>query len=160
MSTTDDLSDPIDLAVDGADEIDPELRLIKGRGGALTREKLVALAARKVVIIADGSKLVRCLGKGALPVEVLPFLWRQTAERLALLGATYRVRGELARPFVTDNGNLIVDLGFPNGIVDPGALGAELKQTAGVVEHGIFVGLADACFVAEREGVRVMGSLN
>lgn len=161
MSIVEDLAEPVDLDVDGADEIDPELQLIKGRGGALVREKLVAAAARRVVIIADGSKLVRHLGEGLLPVEILPFLWRRTVQQLELLRASCHLRGGgPTGPFVTDNGNLIVDLSFPEPIADPRALGARLKQIVGVVEHGIFVDLADACIVAHDDGVRVMGSLD
>jgi ribose 5-phosphate isomerase A len=102
--TTEDPAAPIDLAVDGADEIDPERRLIKGRGGALTREKLVAAAARTSVVIADDSKMVRRLGQGQLPVEILPFLWRQTEERLERAGAACRIRGKPSAPYITANG--------------------------------------------------------
>lgn len=154
-----ELRESIDLVVDGADEIDPSLRLIKGRGGALTREKLVAAAGRKVVIVADESKLVTRLGRGVLPVEVLPFLWQHTADRLERLGTTYTVRGEPGEPFVTDNGNMILDLTFPDGIADPVTLDAAISRTVGVVEHGIFIGLAHACIIAGRDGVRVLGSL-
>src|SRR6476646_7599464 len=100
----------IDLAVDGADEVDPALNLIKGRGGALFREKLVASAARRFVVVVDESKLVKRLGVGVLPCEVLPFLWRSTAERLTALGVSLVVRGGEETPYVTDNGNLILDL--------------------------------------------------
>src|SRR5206468_2066003 len=99
---------PIDLAVDGADEIDPNLRLVKGHGGALFREKMVAAAARRFVVIADDSKLVDRLGRGHVPVEVAPFLWRQTAARLAALGGTWSLRGGEAAPYRTDNGNFVV----------------------------------------------------
>ncbi len=109
---------PIDLAVDGADEVDPALNLIKGRGGALFREKLVAEAARRFIVIVDDSKLVKQLGVGELPVEVLPFLWRTTAERLTALGATLTVRGGEETPYITDNGNLILDLVVEGGIKD------------------------------------------
>jgi ribose 5-phosphate isomerase A len=160
ITTIEELSVPIDLAVDGADEIDPERRLIKGRGGALTREKLVAAAARTFVVIADDSKLVRQLGRGPLPVEVLPFLWRQTAERLERTGATCRVRGEPTAPYITENGNMILDLCFPRPIAAPEALGARLERTVGVVEHGLFLGMANACVLAGGDGVRVMGSFD
>ena len=159
LPIVDDLTAPIDLAVDGADEIDPDLRLIKGRGGALTREKLVASAARRFVVIADGSKLVGQLGRGVLPVEVIPFLWRRTAEQLEALGASYALRGDPGQPFITDNGNLILDLTFAAGIEDPEVLDAQLNQTVGVVEHGLFIDLADTCIVADASGVRVLGSL-
>lgn len=146
--------------MDGADEIDPQLRIIKGAGGALTREKLVACAAQKFIIIADGSKLVEQLGRGVLPVEVIPFLWQRTAERLAALGAEYALRGTPSEPFVTDNGNLILDLLFPNGIEDPEVLDVQLNEAVGVVEHGLFIDIADACIVADADSVRILGSLS
>ncbi len=147
----------IDLAVDGADEVDPKLSLIKGRGGAHLREKLVASAARRFVIVVDESKLVDRLGVGVLPVEVSPFLWRLTAERLARLCTGLKVRGGEEQPFVTDNGNLILDLTFADGIEDPAALGSQIKDVVGVLEHGLFVGMADTCIVAGSAGPRVLG---
>ncbi|MBI4213025.1 MAG: ribose-5-phosphate isomerase RpiA [Chloroflexi bacterium] len=156
--TTEDVEN-IDLAVDGADEIDPALNLIKGRGGAMAREKLVASAARRFVVVADETKLVDQLGRSSLPVEVIPFLWRLTARRLSALGATGELRGDRAHPFVTDNGNLVLDLTFPGPMVDPRGVGEAIKATLGVVEHGVFAGLASACIVAGHDGVRVLGSL-
>lgn len=150
----------LDLAVDGADEIAPDLRLIKGRGGACTREKLVALAARQLVIIADDAKLVPRLGQGVLPVEVLPFLWQQTARRLEALGGAGRLRGAEGAPYVTDNGNLIVDMQFPAPLDDPDELARTLKHLPGVVEHGLFTNLPTVCFVGEATGVRLLGSLS
>lgn len=147
----------IDLAVDGADEVDPALSLIKGRGGALFREKLVAAAAKRFVVVVDESKLVKELGAGVLPVEVLPFLWRSTAERVAGLGVSLVVRGGEETPYVTDNGNLILDLTVPGGIKDPAGLGTALKNIAGVVEHGLFVGMTDTVIVAGPEGPRAIG---
>ena len=147
----------IDLSVDGADEVDPALNLIKGRGGAMVREKLVAAASRRFVVVVDESKLVRQLGAGVLPVEVLPFLWRTTADRLILLGASLTVRGGEEAPYVTDNGNLILDLTFEGGIADPQALATSLKVTIGVVEHGLFVGMTDSCIVAGADGPRMLG---
>jgi ribose 5-phosphate isomerase A len=152
-----DLVGPIDLAVDGADEVDPNLGLIKGRGGALFREKLVAAAARRFVAVVDESKVVDRLGKGVLPVEVEPFLWRSTAERLAMLCTGLKVRGGEAAPYITDNGNLILDLSFDGGIDDASELGLALKAVVGVVEHGLFVGMADTCIVAGTGGPRVLG---
>lgn len=148
---------PIDLAVDGADEIDPELRLVKGHGGALFREKLVASAARRFVVIADASKLVDRLGRGAVPVEVLPFLWRATAARLGALGATWTLRGGAERPYRTDNGNLVLDLTFPGGLDDPERTATAIKAVTGVLEHGLFLGLARAAIVGGPDGVRVLG---
>ena len=158
IALVDDLAGPIDLAVDGADEIDPEMGLIKGRGGALVREKLVASAAERFVVIADGSKRVSRLGQGPLPVEVLPFMWRRTRDRLTGLGATCTVRGGEDVPFRSDNGNMIVDLVFHKPFDDAAQLARELKQTLGVVDHGIFIGLASACFIASEDGVKTMGS--
>ncbi|HKV89418.1 MAG TPA: ribose-5-phosphate isomerase RpiA [Candidatus Dormibacteraeota bacterium] len=147
----------IDLAVDGADEVDPALSLIKGRGGALFREKLVAAASRRFVVVVDESKLVKQLGVGVLPVEVLPFMWRTTAERLSTLGVSLTVRGGEEVPYVTDNGNLILDLTVEGGIKSPAEVGAQLKQITGVVEHGLFVGMTDTCIVAGPEGARAIG---
>jgi ribose 5-phosphate isomerase A len=147
----------IDLTVDGADEVDPSLNLIKGRGGALFREKLVAAASKRFVVVVDESKLVLELGVGVLPVEVLPFLWRSTAERIAALGVSLVVRGGEETPYVTDNGNLILDLSVDGGIKDPASLGAELKKLIGVVEHGLFIGMTDTVVAAGSEGVRAIG---
>ena len=149
----------IDLAVDGADEVDPALNLIKGRGGALFREKLVAAAAKRFVVVVDESKMVKQLGEGevALPVEVLPFLWRSTAERLTALGVSLVLRGGEETPYVTDNGNVILDLAVEGGIKDPKAFGVELKKITGVVEHGLFVDMTDTVIVAGPEGPRAIG---
>jgi ribose 5-phosphate isomerase A len=154
VELVDDPRGRLDLAVDGADEIDPELRLIKGHGGALLREKLVAIAARQFVVIADESKLVPRLGRTYLPVEVAPFLWRHTAERLAALTPDWALRGGEEAPHRTDNGNLVVDLTFEAGIERPEELAARLKALTGVVEHGLFLGLASRAIVATAAGVR------
>ena len=149
----------LDLAVDGADEIDGRLDLIKGRGGALVREKLVALQADRFVVIAESSKLVPRLGAGTLPVEVLPFMWKQTAARVlaAVPGAQLALRGGEGSPFVSDNGNLCLDLVVPGGIADTAALGRDLKAITGVVDHGLFVALATEALVAGPNGVRRLG---
>ncbi|HEY8863688.1 MAG TPA: ribose-5-phosphate isomerase RpiA [Candidatus Dormibacteraeota bacterium] len=147
----------IDLAVDGADEVDPALNLIKGRGGALFREKLVAAAAKRFIIVVDDSKLVKQLGVGELPVEVLPFLWRTTAERLMALGVSLTVRGGEETPYITDNGNLILNLIVDGGIKDAASFGDAVKRTIGVVEHGLFVGLTDTCIAAGPDGPRMIG---
>jgi len=152
-----DVDAEIDLAVDGADEIDPNRRLIKGRGGAMAREKLVATAARRFVVIADMSKLVLRLGEGPLPVEVLPFMWQTTRDRLADLGATCKVRGGDADPFTSDNGNMILDLMFPVPFGDPSDVARRLKLTIGVVDHGIFDDPADTCIIAGESGIEIMG---
>lgn len=147
----------IDLTVDGADEVDPALNLIKGRGGALFREKLVASVAKRFVVVVDESKLVKQLGVGVLPVEVLPFLWRSTAERLTGLGVTLVVRGGEETPYITDNGNLVLDVTVEGGISDPTRLAAELKSVTGVVEHGLFIGMTDTVIVAGPEGPKAVG---
>lgn len=147
----------IDLAVDGADEVDPRLGLIKGAGGALFREKLVAVASRRFVVVVDESKLVKQLGVGPLPVEVLPFLWRTTAARLKSLGASWTLRGGEETPYITDNGNLILDLMFAKGITDAEGVGASIKSTVGVVEHGLFLSMTNTCIVAGPDGPRVLG---
>jgi ribose 5-phosphate isomerase A len=148
----------LDIAIDGADEIGPDLALIKGGGGALLREKLVASAARRFVVIADASKRVGVLGRFPLPVEVVQFAWELTARRV---GAVTRVepvlrRGEDGGAYVTDNGNFILDCGCGE-IRDPARTERELKSLAGVVESGLFVGMADTAVVATDEGVEVFG---
>ena len=150
----------IDLAVDGADEVDPVLNLIKGRGGALAREKLVAAAVKRFIVIVDESKMVKQLGVGTLPVEVLPFLWRTTAERLTTLGASLTVRGGEETPYITDNNNLILDLMVEGGIKDAAGFGDAIKKTTGVVEHGLFIGMTDTLIVAGPEGPKVIGRLS
>jgi ribose 5-phosphate isomerase A len=155
----DDLETKIDLAIDGADEVDSNLNLIKGRGGALLREKLVVLAARRFIVIVDDSKLVPALGQGRLPVDVVPFLWQQTAARISSLGLDWDLRGGRGAPFVTDDGHLVLDVSAPGGIADPVALAATLKAEAGVVEHGLFLGLAAGCIAGTSQGLRVLGHL-
>ena len=152
-----ELMGQIDLTVDGADEVDPALDLVKGRGGALFREKVVAAASKRFVVVIDESKLVKRLGEGVLPVEVLPFLWRSTAERIAALGVSLVVRGGEETPYVTDNGNLILDLTVEGGIKDPRQFGIELKKVTGVVEHGLFVGMTDTVIAAGPEGPKAVG---
>jgi len=148
----------IDLTVDGADEVDPDLNLIKGRGGALFREKIVAAATKRYVVVVDESKLVKQLGVGVLPVEVLPFLWRSTAERVASLGVSLVLRGGEEVPYETDNHNLILDVTVEGGIKDPAGFGDAVKRLTGVVEHGLFVGMTDTVIVAGPEGARAIGS--
>jgi len=152
-----ELLGPIDLSVDGADEVDPSLNLIKGRGGALFREKVIAAASRRFVVVVDASKAVPKLGVGVLPIEVLPFLWRSTAVRLASLGTSLTVRGGEEAPYITDNGNLILDLRIEGGISDAPALAQAIRGTIGVVEHGLFIGLTDTCIVAGPDGPEVLG---
>ncbi|AFZ65860.1 ribose 5-phosphate isomerase A [Deinococcus peraridilitoris] len=143
-----------DVAIDGADEIAPNLDLIKGLGGALTREKLLELRAHRLVIIADHTKLVKRIGeKAPIPVEIVRFGVASTLERLRDLGAGGELRSRGGEHFVTDNGNLIFDARFAR-IDDASALARDLKLTAGVVETGLFLGMAERAFVATPEGVR------
>src|SRR5216110_1216748 len=145
-----------DLAVDGADEIDPAVNCLKGRGGALLREKIVAHASRRFVVIADESKLVGRLGRGPVPIEVLPFLWEATSRSIESLGGRPELRMAPGGPFTTDNGNLVLDASF--GTVDA-ALGVALHAIPGVIEHGLFFGMARAAIVGSATGVRVLGEL-
>lgn len=146
---------PLDLAVDGADEVDPNLDLIKGLGGALLREKMIAQAAERFVIVADGSKIVGRLGtRSPLPVEVVPFAWEAHVAFLANLGAAPALRlGDDGEPVVTDNGNLLLDCVFDGGIDDPVGLETVLSRRAGIVDTGLFLGIADAVVVADEGGI-------
>lgn len=146
------------LAIDGADEIGPRLDLIKGLGAALLREKLVALAAKRFVVIADASKRVRRLGmRSPVPVEVIPFGWSTHLAFFESLGATPALRRTAdGAPVVTDGGHYVVDCRFPRGIPDPRALARALAKRPGVVEDGLFLGLADLAVVAGPRGVAVL----
>ncbi|HZW28193.1 MAG TPA: ribose-5-phosphate isomerase RpiA [Trueperaceae bacterium] len=147
----------VDLAVDGMDELAPGLDAVKGLGGALLREKVVAASARAFVLIGDESKLVSRLGeKAPVPVEVVRFGLARTVRLLGALGGEAVVRERDGAPVVTDNGNLVVDLRFA-GRFDPEELAAELSALPGVVEHGLFLGMADLAFVAGQGGVRRLG---
>ncbi len=161
--TTLDAMPELDLTVDGADEIDPDLRLIKGGGGALLREKIVAAASARMAVIADASKLVSRLGAFPLPVEVVPFGLTATQRhieaalsRLGLAGPI-RLRGGTT-PFVTDGGHLILDC-LLGAIPDAEGLAAALSQIPGVVEHGLFIGYARVAFVAGAEAVETYGQI-
>jgi ribose 5-phosphate isomerase A len=143
----------IDVDIDGADEFDPQLNLIKGGGGALLREKIIASASRQVVIIADSSKQVAVLGKFPLPVEVIPFAQPLVAKRVTALGATVKLRRDAkGNPFVTDEGHHILDCSFGQ-IPDPPALARKLSDMPGVVEHGLFIELATVVLCAKGENV-------
>jgi ribose 5-phosphate isomerase A len=144
----------LDITVDGADEVDPRLDLIKGYGGALVRERIVAAASRRQVILVDESKLVpRLGGRGRLPVEIVPFALAPCRRRLETLGleSTLRMRGD--RPFVTDNSNLILDCAV-EPIADPPALERAIRAIPGVLDTGLFLGTADTVLVADAKGVR------
>jgi ribose 5-phosphate isomerase A len=143
----------IDVDIDGADEFDPQLHLIKGGGGALLREKIIASASGQVVIIADSSKQVAVLGKFPLPVEVIPFAQPLVAKRITALGATVKLRRDAkGNPFVTDEGHHIVDCSFGQ-IPDPPALARKLSDMPGIVEHGLFIELATVVLCAKGENV-------
>jgi ribose 5-phosphate isomerase A len=148
----------LDLAIDGADEVDPDLNLIKGLGGALLREKMVETAAQRFAVVVDESKLVDRLGtRGPLPVEVTQFAWEAHARWLENLGCRAELRREAdGSPFVTDNGNYIIHCTFPDGIFDPLGLSQTLIQRPGILEHGLFLGMATEVVVAHRDGVRVI----
>jgi ribose 5-phosphate isomerase A len=155
--TTLDQAPELDLTVDGADEIDGALRLIKGGGGALLREKIVACASRRMIAIVDESKLVDRLGPGiVVPVEIVRFGCETVLDRLLAAEARPRLRRDGAAPFVTDGGNFIADCSLA-AIVDGAALEARLKSIVGVVECGLFVGLAAQVLVGRPSGVEVMG---
>ncbi len=155
--TTLDRHPIVDLTIDGADEVDPHLDLIKGGGGALLREKIVAQASRREIIVVDESKLSPALGtRWPVPVEVIPFGWPVQAAYLESLGARAILRQEGdGTPFKTDQGNLILDCHF-GPIEDPTALAALLNERAGILEHGLFLGLATDVIVAGPRGVRRM----
>jgi len=147
----------VDLTVDGADEVSRELDLIKGMGGALTREKIVASASRELIIIADDSKLVNSLGeRSLLPVEVIPFGWKTVEPKLQALGAEPGLRREHDVPFTTDQGNYILDCMFPAGIADAVGMAQAIDCIPGVVAQGFFLGMADRVVVAGEGGVRIL----
>lgn len=141
----------IDLTIDGADEIDPAFNLIKGGGGALFREKLVATASHREIIVADESKLKDRLGGFPLPVEVVPFGWQYVRLKLEALGCRVRLRVSENRAFVTDNGNHILDCAF-GAIDDPADLERCIAAICGVVESGLFVGLAHQVVIGKADG--------
>jgi ribose 5-phosphate isomerase A len=147
----------LDIAIDGADEIGPGLALIKGGGGALLREKLVASAARRFVVIADRGKRVEVLGRFPLPVEVVQFGWELTARRVSAVVSVEPLlrRNTDGGPFVTDNGNFILDCRC-GGIQDPERVERALKSLTGVVESGLFVNMADSAVLADEGGVEVI----
>ncbi len=163
LGTLEDIPE-LDLTVDGADEVDPKLNLIKGGGGALLREKIVASASKRMVVIADSKKLVARLGAFPLPIEVVPFglaATRRHIERafgeLGLAGPI-RLRGG-SSPFVTDGGHYILDCSL-GSIAEPEQLGRILSPIPGVVEHGLFIGLARGAIIAGADGVEVLGDPN
>ena len=166
LSTLDD-EPSLDLTVDGADEFDPQLRMIKGGGGALLREKIVAAASASMVVITDASKEVQHLGRFPLPVEVNPFGLGATRRLIETLMLKLGLSGEIvlrsasgsARPFLTDGGHFILDCHLGQ-IPEPEQLGQGLFAIPGVVEHGLFIGLATTIVIADASGTRVIGAQN
>ena len=145
----------IDITLDGADEVDPSFNMIKGGGGALTREKLVAQASIRRVMLVDESKLVAVLGQSRpLPVEVLPFAWTLSARKLSDLGCVPSLRKQDGKPFVTDNGNHILDCEF-GPIPDAAGLETRIKLLPGVIECGLFIGIADTLIIGFDDRVEV-----
>ncbi|MEX2252965.1 MAG: ribose-5-phosphate isomerase RpiA [Thermoleophilaceae bacterium] len=142
----------LELAVDGADEVDPELRLLKGGGGALLREKIVVSAARRFVVVAEEAKRVERLGAGfRLPVEVVRFAWRDTRRRLAAVLPDSELRSDGDEPFVTDEGHYLLDCALP-AEADLDQLDSTLERIAGIVEHGLFIGMADEVLLGRQDG--------
>jgi len=150
--------DAIDLAIDGADEVDPHLNLIKGRGAALTMEKIIEYRAGTFIVLVDESKLVEYLGqKMPVPIEVIPAAWRAIKEELEVFNATAELRMGVKKdgPVITDNGNFILDAKFEK-IEDPLDMEIELNNIPGVVENGIFADIADIVLVGTKDGVKRM----
>lgn len=149
-----ELDAPVDIAIDGADEVEQDrLNLVKGGGGALLREKIVVQAAARFLVVVDPTKMVRVLGARPIPVEVIPFGWQATARRIQDLGAKLG-----RRDFVTDSGNYILDCDFGH-IAAPETLAGDLDHITGVVEHGLFIGLATEVHVGKPSGVEILRQL-
>jgi len=147
----------LDLTIDGADEVDPNFDLIKGGGGAHTREKIIAKASDRLVIVIDRTKLVRRLGERMpVPVEVLPFGWKFVNKELERMGGIPKLRmTQLGKPFITDNGNYIVDVRFKR-ILKPKELEGKINSTSGVIENGIFAGMTDMVLVGYEGGCKTI----
>jgi ribose 5-phosphate isomerase A len=146
----------LDLAVDGADEVDPDLNLIKGLGRALVREKIVEIHADRFLVVADESKLVPRLGRGPLPVEIVPFGAEAHVRWLNTLGCRAELWLEDGVPIVTDNGGYLARCWFRDGLADPYALAHTLAERPGIIEHGLFLDMAHVVLVAGAEGVRLL----
>jgi ribose 5-phosphate isomerase A len=155
LTTLDEHPD-IDITIDGADEIDPQLRMIKGGGGALLREKVVASASKKMVAVVDSAKVVPVLGTFPLPVEIIAFARAVVEKKMVALGGSPKLRTQAdGSPYITDNGNEILDCNFRE-IKDPPALALILSNTPGIVEHGLFIGIASLALVARGGRVEEM----
>lgn len=163
LSTLDE-TPQLDLTVDGADETDAQLRLIKGGGGAHLREKIVALASKRMIVIADETKEVETLGKFPLPLEVIPFGLSATRRLIENAFAANGVSGDITMrmkdgaPFRTDSGNLVLDAHLGR-IPDPDRLAQSLDRVTGVVEHGLFIGIASGAFLATGSGIKTLGDV-
>jgi ribose 5-phosphate isomerase A len=159
--TTLDESPALDLTIDGADEIDPKLRLIKGGGGALLREKIVATSSERMIVIADHAKRVDVLGNFPLPVEIVPFGARATLAKIEAAAARAGCTGAIGlrkrneKLFLTDNGNVVADCAFAR-IADPESLAVALSAIPGVVEHGLFIGIAALAIIAAPSGIETL----
>ncbi len=152
LTTLDD-NPEIDITIDGADEVDPQLRLIKGGGGALLREKVVASASKKMVVVADSGKMVPVLGKFPLPVEFISFARTVVERKMVSLGGSPKLRTKPdGSPYLTDNGNQILDCSFGQ-IADAAGLALALSNIPGIVEHGLFIGLASVALVGRGDRV-------
>ncbi|WAH38900.1 ribose-5-phosphate isomerase RpiA [Alicyclobacillus dauci] len=153
---TDFAAQPVlDITIDGADAVLPDLSLIKGGGGALLREKLVASASKKMIVVADESKQVATFDHAVIPIEVVPFAWETTAERIRQLGGRTHLRCQGEQVFVTDNHNFILDTTFAE-VGDVAALQQSLKLLTGVVETGLFPNLADMVIIGTTDGVHIL----
>jgi ribose 5-phosphate isomerase A len=150
--------DPIiDITIDGADEVDSELRLIKGGGGALTREKMIAYYSKRVIIVIDETKVVKMLGIDfSLPVEIVKFGWTLTKNKLKEFNCNVELRKIMNNPYITDNSNYIIDCEFDR-IKDPEQLEIDINNIPGVVENGLFIGLADEIIVGSKQGIKTLG---
>ena len=152
-----DIHPELDLAIDGADEIDSELHLIKGGGGALLREKIVATVARRFVVIGDVTKQVPQLGHHfPLPIEVIPFAATPVSRRLQALGASVQLRQKANQVYITENSNIILDCFFANGISDPLELDARIHEIVGVVETGLFLHMTQQAIIAGPGGIELL----
>lgn len=143
--------DSLDLTIDGADELDSKLQLIKGGGGALLREKIVAMGSTRMIVVADESKAVDTLGKFPLPVEIVPFAWEWTVAKLAKLGCRPELRRSGDELYRTDNGNFIADCHF-GAIASAPELAEQLQGISGVVDHGLFIGIASMAIIGKQDG--------
>lgn len=154
--TTIEENPEIDLTIDGADEVDSELNLIKGGGGALTREKIVAYHSKREIIVIDDTKVVKALGIDfPLPVEIVKFGWSSTKNKLEEFGCNVKLRKIMRDPYITDNSNYILDCEFER-IDDPEQLEVNINNIPGVVENGLFIGLTDDVIVGSKQGIKTL----